>query len=212
MMLIVALTGGIATGKSVVASVFEDLGCYVHHADQVAHALMEPDAPAWKSIVGRFGSGILHADRTIDRDRLGARVFTRIEERSFLNRLLHPLVQEEKKKVIARLTAQGRYRIYISEAALTIEAGLLDLFHKVVVTYCPQELQIKRLKQRGEMGRKEALQKIRSQMPARKKIAFGDYIIHTGGSLADTIEQAERIYRHLVQDYRMLSVRDAERD
>ncbi len=211
-MLIVALTGGIATGKSVVARIFEELGCYIHRADQVAHALMKPDAPAWGPIVEHFGTGILRADRTIDRDLLGARVFARAEDRMFLNRLLHPLVLEEKKEAIARLEVQGHYRIFVSEAALTIEAGLLDLFHKVVVTYCSRELQIQRLRQRGGTSRREALQKIRSQMPAKQKLAYGDYIIHTGGNLTATIEQAERVYRHLHQDYRLMSSSIEEED
>ncbi len=209
-MLIVALTGGIATGKSVVARVFENLGCYVHRADQVAHALMEPHAPAWKPIVAHFGTGILRPDQTIDRDLLGERVFTRDEDRTFLNRLLHPLVLEKKQEAVARLTAQGRYRIFVSEAALTIEAGFLDFFHKVVVTYCPQKNQIQRLRQRGGISRRDALQRIRSQMPARQKLAYGDYIIHTGGSMAATIEQAERVYRYLDQDFSMLSASRAE--
>ena len=74
-MLIVALTGGIASGKSVVAEVLEELGCYIHHADKIAHNLMEPEKPAWKKIVAHFGKKILNEDKTINRSRLGKIIF-----------------------------------------------------------------------------------------------------------------------------------------
>jgi len=205
-MLIVALTGGIATGKSIVAGVWRELGCYLHQADQVAHELMQPGTPVWEKITTRFGPDILSQDgQAIDRSRLGRLVFTRSRDREFLNRLIHPLVLEEKNKVITRLRADGKYQIFVSEAALTIEAGYTGSFHKVVVTYCPFEVQLERLRKRDGIGREEALHKLGSQMPAEDKLAHADYMIRTEGILAATIEQAEQVYRYLLQDLRLLS-------
>ena len=205
-MLIVALTGGIATGKSIVAGVWRELGCYLHQADQVAHELMRPGTPVWKKITSRFGPDILSQDsQAIDRSRLGRRVFAHPEDREFLNRLIHPLVLEEKNKVIARLQADGKCQIFVSEAALTIEAGYADFFHKVVVAYCPFEVQLERLGKRDGIGREEALRKLGSQMPAEDKLAHADYVIRTEGILTATIEQAEQVYRYLLQDHRLLS-------
>ena len=200
-MLKVALTGGIATGKSVVARVWQELGCFVLQADQVAHQLMRPGTPVWEEVKARFGPYILGEDgRSIDRARLGRRLFSHPEDRKFLDRLIHPLVHEEREALFSRLRAEKKYRIFVSEAALTIEAGYADLFHKVVVTHCPFETQLRRLQERDGSTREDALRRIRSQMPADEKLAFADYVIQTEGSLAAPIEQSEQVYRHLLQD------------
>jgi dephospho-CoA kinase len=203
-MLIVALTGGIATGKTIVAKVWQDLGCFLHSADQVAHDLMKPGTPAWDKIIERFGPGILAADKRIDRRKLGNQVFAQPQDREFLNALLHPLVLEKKRKIIARLQEQGQTRLFVSEAALIIESGTQGFFHKLVVTYCPQKLQLQRLMQRDGINKAMAVQKLQSQMPAEDKLTFADYIIRTHGSIAETIEQAEQVYRYLDQDARLL--------
>ena len=202
-MLIVALTGGIASGKSVVAEVLEDLGCYIHNADKVAHDLMEPEKPAWKKIVAHFDKKILNEDKTINRSRLGKIIFSGEKERRFLNELIHPLVLEKKKEVINRLEKEGHYNIFISEAALTIEAGFADFFDKIIMTYCKKEVQIKRLMERDGIGRKQTIKIIKSQMQPQEKLKHADYIIDTSSSLQSTVEQTERVYRNLMIDYEM---------
>jgi len=199
-MLIVALTGGIASGKSVVAKILEDLGCYIHNADKIAHDLMEPEKPAWKKIVAHFGIKILEEDKTINRSRLGKIIFSDAKERRFLNELIHPLVFEKKKEVITRLEKEGHYNIFISEAALTIEAGFVDFFDKIIMTYCKKEDQIKRLMERDGIGRKQAMKLMKSQMQPQEKLKYADYIIDSSGSLQSTVEQTERIYRSLMMD------------
>ena len=204
-MLTVALTGGIATGKSIVARVWLELGCYVQQADQVAHGLMQAGTAVWEKIVARFGTEILGPDgHSIDRGSLGRRIYAQPEDREFLDRLIHPHVLEERNTLISRLREEGEYRIFVSEAALTIEAGYADLFQKLVVTYCPIEVQVGRLRERDQIGQDEALRKIRSQMPAEDKLGHADYVIRTEGDIAATIEQAERVYRYLLQDQLLL--------
>ncbi len=202
-MLIVALTGGIASGKSVVAEVLEDLGCYINNADKVAHDLMEPEKPAWKKIVAHFDKKILNEDKTINRSRLGKIIFSGEKERRFLNELIHPLVLEKKKEVINRLEKEGHYNIFISEAALTIEAGFADFFDKIIMTYCKKEVQIKRLMERDGISRKQTIKIIKSQMQPQEKLKHADYIIDTSSSLQSTVEQTERVYRNLMIDYEM---------
>lgn len=200
-MLIVALTGGIATGKSVVAKIFEDLGCYIHQADKIAHEFMQPGKPAWKAISSRFGEKILNSDKSINRISLGKTIFSSPEDRKFLNQLLHPLVIEKKMAAIEKLKKEGQVKIFVSEAALTIEAGFIDFFDKVVVTHCESKFQIERLCLRDGISQEEAEKKIESQMDPADKLRFADYIIDTSDSLRSTIEQSERIYRCLVVDY-----------
>lgn len=202
-LLLVALTGGIATGKSVVADILEELGCYVHRADKIAHLLMEPERPAWKKIVAHFGEEIMNEDRTINRKKLGNIVYADEEERRFLNKILHPLVLEEKKEEIERLQKKGRYKIFISEAALTLETGFASFFDKLIVVNCQKEVQIKRIMERDQIGREEALKKIKAQMPSEEKLKYADYIIDTSGSLEKTVEQTERVFRSLMLDFEL---------
>ncbi len=202
-MLIVALTGGIASGKSVVAEVLEELGCYIHHADKIAHDLMKPEKLAWKKIVAHFGKKILNEDKTINRSRLGKIIFSDEKERRFLNELIHPLVLEKKKEVSNRFEKEGHYNIFISEAALTIEAGFADFFDKIIMAYCKKEIQIKRLMERDGISRKQTVKIIKSQMQPQEKLKSANYIIDTSSSLQSTVEQTERVYRNLMMDNEM---------
>jgi dephospho-CoA kinase len=202
-MLVVALTGGIATGKSIVAQVWEQLGCYVHESDILAHELQAPNQPAWKAIVSHFGEKILNPDKTINRQNLGAIVFADTREREFLNNLLHPLVMAKKAEIIAKIHREGRYKIFVSVAALTIEAGYAKFFDKIIVVHCDRKTQLQRLMERDAINKKKAQEKINSQMPTEAKLPLADYDIDTSGSLRETLEQAEKVYRRLMADYQL---------
>ena len=199
----VALTGGIACGKSVVARLLEEKGCFVHSADKAAHDLMSPGRPAWKKIVARFGRDILREDRTIDRSRLGPAVFSDPSARRFLDRLIHPLVLTEQEQILRRIEREGRVRIFISEAALTVEAGYARHFDRVIVVHCSKSEQVRRLRERDGIGRAAALRKIGAQMPRKEKLRHADYAIDTTGSLAETVEQTERVCACLHQDAKL---------
>jgi dephospho-CoA kinase len=201
-MLIVALTGGIATGKSVVAAVLKERGCFIHPADRVAHSLIRPGRPSWRAVVARFGRTVLNPDQSINRTKLGRVVFSNPEAREFLNRLIHPLVLRKKKETIRRLEREGRYKIFVSEAALTIESGFAPFFDRIIVVTCPKRLQVQRLMERDGIPRREALKKITSQMPAAQKTKYADYVIDTSGTLAETASQAVRVHRALLFDFR----------
>ncbi|MFC2167842.1 dephospho-CoA kinase [Acidobacteriota bacterium] len=203
-MLIVSLTGGIATGKSVVSQILKDLGCYIHYSDLVAHQLLAPHKPAWKKILDRFGPTILKPDNTINRGKLGSIVFSNNEDRFFINELLHPLVFKEKEKEIIRLKNEGLYNIFVSEAALTVEAGYAHFFDKIIVTHCQINVQIKRLMKRDGINQTDALKRIESQMPSEQKLEYADYSIDTTGTLEETIDQSEQVFRVLMSDYKNL--------
>jgi len=206
--LTVALTGGIATGKSVVAEFLSDHNCYVQSADQVAHSLVNPGRPAWKRILSHFGRGILNPDRTVNRKLLGEIVFSSETERRFLNQVLHPLVLRQKKQAVRRLERLGTHKIFVSEAALTIESGFAPFFDRIVVVHCPEIVQVERLMKRDAITRSEARKRIRSQMPAAEKIKHADYLIDTSGSPAETLDQAEHLVRSLLWDFRKKQARE----
>lgn len=200
-----ALTGGIGTGKSVAAKVLKELGCYVFYADEEAHILMEPEKMAWKKIVDHFGKSILNKDKTINRSKLGKIVFSNKKERQFLNSVIHPLVNRQRLKIINELKQEKKYRIFISEAALTIEAGFVDYFDKIIVVHCNEELQVSHLMERDGISEQEAKNRIGSQMPLNEKKKYADYLIDTSGDISSTVEQAEKVYRNLVMDYYLLA-------
>ncbi len=202
-MLLVALTGGIASGKSVIADIFRQKGCYVDSADAAAHALMAPGRAAWKKIVSHFGAAILNPDRTINRRALGEIVFSKKKERLYLNRVTHPLVLREKKRVVRELARGRRTKIYVSEAALTIEAGFAGFFDRIVVAACPKRIQVRRLMERDGIGRAEAGRRIGSQLPLREKIKRADYVIDTSGTIRETIDQTERVFALFIRDYEL---------
>jgi dephospho-CoA kinase len=205
--LTVALTGGIASGKSFVARILARHGCFVQEADRLAHDLMKPGRPAWDRIVHRFGTEILDSDRTINRRRLGAIVFSSDRDRQFLNRLVHPLVLAEKKATVRRLEEKGGHKIFVSEAALTIEAGYAPFFDKIIVVQCPEKVQVERLVKRDGITAREARRRIRSQMPAEEKARRADYLIDTSGSKGQTTAQTERVYQSLLEDFRRKQAR-----
>jgi len=203
--LTVALTGGIATGKSVVARILKTRGCYVHSADRAARGLMKPGLPAWEKIVSHFGPEVLNPDQTINRSNLGALIFSKKRERQFLNNLIHPLVLKKKMEAIRRLEKKGRHKIFVSEAALTVESGFARFFDKVIVVDCGKKTQIRRLMERDKISRAEALKKIRTQMPLEEKLKYADYVIDTSGTLDETARQTESVYRSLLSDYKRKS-------
>ncbi len=202
-MLRVALTGGIASGKTVVARIFQAKGCAFQSADELAHKLMSPGRLAWRKLVAHFGESILNPDGTIDRRRLGPIVFSDPEARWFVNGVVHPLVKAAQKRTMARLERAGRFRVFVSEAALMIEAGAAHQFDKIIVVRCLPFLQVQRLMGRDGVSEEEARRRIGSQMPDDEKIMCADYVIDTSGTIAETVEQAERVYASLLLDWEL---------
>ncbi|MCX7973618.1 MAG: dephospho-CoA kinase [Candidatus Aminicenantes bacterium] len=196
----VALTGGIACGKSIVADYLEKKGCYIHRADEVAHQLMLPGKKVWKMIVAHFGESILNPDGTINRRQLGEIVFGNQQAREFLNHLIHPLVLKKKKQILRRLEKTNKEGIFISEAALTIEAGFISFFDKIIVVWCPEEIQIERLMSRNQLTREEAERRIRAQLPVKEKLKYADYVIDTSGTIEETLAQTEKVFQSLLKD------------
>jgi len=199
-MLIVSLTGGIASGKSVVGEVLRRRGCHLHAADRTARDLQAPGRPIFEKILAHFGRGILAADGTIDRARLSAIIFAEARERAVLDGLVHPFVFAAMREIVARLETEGKVRIFVHEAALTIEAGFAEFFDKIVVAACPPETQMRRLEERTGLSPEAARLRLEAQMPVEERLDFADYIIDTSGTLAETVAQSEDLYEDLLID------------
>lgn len=195
-MLVVGLTGGIATGKSTVAAMFAARGAAIVDADRIAHALQEPGQHCHRQIVDAFGVGILDGMGRIDRRRLGARVFADTSARQRLEAIMHPAILETCENEIHAAEAAGR-RICIVDAALILEAGRRDQFHRIVVVAAPEDVQVERLVHSRGLTPDEARQRLSSQWTTAAKVALADIVIDNSGDLAATEEQVARVYSAL---------------
>jgi dephospho-CoA kinase len=196
-MLVVGLTGGMCCGKTTVSSMFAELGCLIIDADLISRKLVEPSETSYKRIVKFFGKEILHKDGTLDRKKLGSIIFEDPAKRKVLNSILHPSIIREEERMIREAREKGSHQIAIVSAALMIEAGSYKQFKKIIVVHCTRELQIQRIMKREKISRREALQRISSQLSTTEKRKYADYVINTSGPFTQTRKQAVKIYEKL---------------
>ena len=197
-MLKVALTGGIACGKSTVASMLRDLDCPVLAADPLGHELLEPGQSAYDEVVREFGNGIVTAGDKVDRAKLGAIIFADPAKRARLNQILHPRILDVVLKWFAALDRPGGPELAVVEAALIIEAGFNDYLDKIIVCWCSPSQQIERLRERG-LSLEHAQQRIAAQMPMEEKRALADEVIDCSGALDVTEQQVKQVVTKLKQ-------------
>jgi dephospho-CoA kinase len=181
----VGLTGGIACGKSRVRRHLAAAGFGTLDLDAVAHEMIAPGGPAYDDVVAAFGRGILAADGTVDRKVLGARVFADAAARAELNALVHPRVRDEEARRAAAHAAAGG-RVFITDAALLVEAGLHLRFDRLVVVDCEGGEQLRRLVARDAIEEAAARARIAAQMPAAEKRRFAHIVFDASGSLEAT--------------------------
>jgi dephospho-CoA kinase len=193
-MLNIGLTGGIASGKSTVAKMFQERGAYLINLDELAHFVEEPDQPAWKAIVDHFGSDILNDDRTINRVALGLIVFADQKKLSILNSIVHPAVFEEWRRRIDDIYDLDPCAVVVSDVPLLIEAGMQDQVDIVILVYIAPEVQIERLMDRNRCSREEAVKRLASQMPIDDKIPYADIVIDNQDSPDETREIVYEIW------------------
>jgi dephospho-CoA kinase len=198
-MLRVGLTGSIGVGKSFVTSVFEELGCHVLDADQTAREVVMPDTPGLRALTDAFGEDILNTDGTLNRKRLGARIFTDQAERERLNHILHPFIIARQDEIMRGWEAEDPNGIGIIDAALMIESGGYKRFDKLIVVHCRPEVQLERLILRDNLSRDEALRRINSQMPQEEKQKFADYLIDTSDGFELTRTQIVNVHQKLIR-------------
>ncbi|HEV2304725.1 MAG TPA: dephospho-CoA kinase [Candidatus Acidoferrales bacterium] len=191
-MLIIGLTGGIASGKSVVARMLQQLGCAVIEADLVAHELLKSSSPVSQKIIAEFGREILGANDEIDRGKLGDIVFADPQKLSRLNALTHPPVLQQIATRLADLAKQGT-SIAVVVAALHIETGYYNTFDRLAVAWCTREQQLTRLMNRG-CTREQAELRISSQMPLDEKRHLANDVIDCSQTMERTQQQVRELF------------------
>ncbi len=206
-MLKVGLTGGIASGKSVVGEMFVGLGAHLVQADRIAHSLMKPGEPVYNEVVRHFGREILNPDGSVNRGKLAEVAFgpsgaaeraSRIQE---LNRIVHPAVIRSQEEWMQAVGAQNPHAVAMVEAALLIEAGTAKRFDVLIVVTCNTEQRVERFAKRQKLdlaaARDEVSRRMAVQLTDEEKIKLADYVIDNCESLAKTREQVEVIWNDL---------------
>lgn len=196
-MIVAGLTGGIASGKSTVSALFEAAGAIIIDADEIAHAVVKSGLPAWRKIVDNFGRTILLPSGEIDRARLADIVFNNESAKLKLNRIVHPYVAKEISKRLERIKFDFPDAIVVLDIPLLFEAGLEKGLAEVIVVYAPEETQLKRLKARDGLTDKEALSRVKSQMPIEEKKNRATIVIDNSLDQESTRKQAQKIFRRL---------------
>ncbi|HEX9758951.1 MAG TPA: dephospho-CoA kinase [Nitrospiria bacterium] len=196
-MILAGLTGGIASGKSVVSGLFRDRGAYIIDADRIAHEVISPSSPPWGKIVEAFGKEILLPDKSIDRKKLGRIVFDDPEKREELNAIVHPRVFAEEERQRKAIVDRDPQAVIIFDVPLLIETRSFELMDKVILVYVNRALQLKRLVERDNLTRDEAKKRVDSQIPLKEKRQYADYIIDGGEPIDQIRERVEEIFLEL---------------
>jgi dephospho-CoA kinase len=203
-MLKVGLTGGIASGKSVVGEMFVALGAHLVQADQISHRLMQPGQPVYDEVVRHFGRGILNPDLSVNRAKLAENAFgsakqpSRIQE---LNRIVHPAVIRRQDEWLEEIGRQDQKAVAIVEAALILEAGAAKHFDRLIVVTCTDEQRVARFAARQKLpleeARKEVARRMAAQLPEAEKIKAADYVIDNSASVEHTRQQVSTVLEKL---------------
>jgi dephospho-CoA kinase len=194
-MIVVGLTGGVATGKSTVAKIFKRCGAVVIDADELARDVVKPGKPAWRQIVRTFGRSVLTPDRTINRHALGAIVFRHPAKRRLLEQIIHPRVAREQARRTTQAARQDPHAVVIYDVPLLFEAGIDKRVNRTIVVTADRENQISRLKRRNGLTRAEAIRRIKSQMPLSMKARRADHILDGMSAPSALRTQIRHLYR-----------------
>jgi dephospho-CoA kinase len=189
-MRLIGLTGGIASGKSLVSRQLQGLGAVVIDADRIARDVVQPDRPGWEMIVGEFGRSFIDSDGGLDRKALGRLVFNDPRELERLNRITHPLILAEIEKLL-QIYRSGHEKVVVLDAPLLFETGLDKFVDEVWVVMVDHQTQVKRLMERDRLMEQDAKHRIRLQIPLEEKASRADRVIDNRGLPEETERQVQ---------------------
>jgi dephospho-CoA kinase len=190
-MLVVGLTGGIASGKSTVSTMMRQAGIPVICADELARLAVSAGSSCLEQIRGALGDGVVGDDGELDRKAVAAIVFADSSKRELIESIIHPWVLAETARRLGQLVAEG-YNVAVVDVPLLYEAGWEDGFDLVMVVYVPREVQRTRLVERDQVSEDDAEARLRAQKPIEEKRARANIVIDNSGTIESTREQVER--------------------
>ncbi len=188
----IGLTGGIGSGKTLVAQMFADLDVPIIDADRIAHQLTTPGSPACKQIETAFGSDFFHADGALDRRKLRNAVFDDPTALKRLEAILHPMIRQRIGDELEQL-GERQHDYCIVSVPLLIETGMTDLVDRIIVIDVPEALQIARVSKRDQVPAEEVRKILDRQASRAQRLATADFIIDNSGSIEHTRNQVERL-------------------
>ena len=189
-MRLIGLTGGIASGKSLVSCQLQRLGAAVIDADRIAHDVVQAGSPGWEMIVREFGRSIIGCDGELDRKALGMIVFNNPMELERLNLITHPLILAEIERLLQKYRSEHE-DIVVLDAPLLFETGLDRSVDEVWVVTVDQQTQVKRLMSRDRLTEQEARRRILLQIPLEEKVRRADRVIDNGRTMEETGQQVK---------------------
>ena len=195
--LVVGLTGGIASGKSTVSDMLEELGAPLIDFDLIARQIVEPGTRGLEAIVDYFGKQILAKDGTLDRQKLSKIVFQDFGKRKKLESFTHPPIYEEFFKQIYAIAKKNPDAVIQVSIPLLIEQSMQYAFDNLIIVYVSQKTQVERLARRDGISIKEAANILKSQLPIDEKVGFGNFIINNENSVGETKKQVNKVWRDL---------------
>jgi len=194
---VLGVTGGIASGKTTVANMLEDLGVPIIDFDLLSRQVVEPGQPAFKDITDYFGDGVIDKNGTLDRKRLSTIVFRNPAKRKILEGITHPRILEAFLRQVRKMAEKDSHRIVQAVIPLLFEVNLTHLVHKVLVVYVSPDKQIERLTRRDKISHKEAENILKIQMPIDEKVAKANFVIHNEGNVDETRKAVYALWRSL---------------
>ncbi len=198
-MFTVALTGGIASGKSTVCSLLEEKGAYVLCSDMLAREVVRKQEPAWRDIVEHFGAGILDGEGEIDRARLAEIVFSDPAERSFLNSATHPRIFAlMHERLRARDAESGGEGVAVLDIPLLVDVKAADMFDFTLVVDASPETQVERIMRDRGGSREEAQARIAAQVPREQRLAFADHVVRNEGGLEELRREVDTAWEAIM--------------
>lgn len=200
-MLVIGLTGGIASGKSTVSGILREWGVKIIDADMVAREIVEPGTNTYKELVENFGREILYPDGTVNRKKLGQIVFNDFQKLNVLNKITHPPLLKEIKNRIEKIRESGTDAVLVLDAALLIEMEMTSWVDQVWLVVVDTETQIARVMERDKLTRDEALRRINAQMPLEQKLPYAHVIINNTRTTEEMRAQLQRIWQEKVVPY-----------
>lgn len=195
-MLLAALTGNIASGKTEVARIFADLGATVIDADELAREVVRPGTPALAAIVSRWGKRVLLSDGTLDRAALRSIVFASPAERDALNSIVHPEIRKRRDQLVAEARARGE-GVVIAAIPLLFETGIEGDFDRIILVDAPDDVRLERLVHRRGIDAAEAKRMMAAQLPAANKRPRADIVIENDSTLEALRLAVERAWARL---------------
>ena len=197
MSLLVGLTGGMGSGKTLASSFFHELGAYIIDADIICRKLVEPGQPALKEITDIFGEDIIDKSGNLNRKELGQLVFCDPNQREKLENILHPKVFECEKLEYNAICKINPKALVIVDAALLIESENHREMDRVIVINSDEKIRIQRILSRGKWNKNEVVARLKNQMSSTEKIKYADFVLDNNRDKMHLKEQVEILYANL---------------